>query len=967
MIKKYFYIILITIWSCNNYPQTEYETIIQNIQTEAWGNVSDVTLMDAEVTNDLTSINTNGSWTEIDYNDTTIPWEPFNHLKKLRNFSLAYTLPSSTHYKSTSLFNAIEKALEYWDIQDPQTTNNNWWNIIGTPKELGLVLVILRAGEQNIEAALETNLTNQMNRGDIYGTTGANQLDIAIHFLYRGVLKESVSITNTAVTQAFLPIKLSSGSEELQHDFSFRQHGPQMAIFSYGRVFIEGEISMAYRLRGTSYAIPASKLDLLVQFTNKTVLNILRGQHADFSTIGRGVTRNDLTFSASFVNTLKQLKLLDPENSNAYDAAIARLEGSQPASYMVNDNHTQYWRSDFALHNRSGYSFSVRSSSTKVEKTEHINGENLKGNYLADGGNCIMVDGDEYYNIFPVWDWSKIPGTTIPAVTSFPLPERSGVLGKSTFSGGVSDGIYGIKTYYQTEYKTFAKKGWFFFDDEVVCLGSEITSTASQTIASTLNQSHLDGSIIVSENGDPTTLNSGLHTYNNTADWLLHDNIGYFFPSGGQLNISNQAQSGSWKSINNLRSDELITEDVFKLWLDHGVQPTNSSYAYIVVPNKTTVAEMQNYDQSTITILENSNDIQAVRHNDLNLLQIIFYKAGVYHYDSVKIQVDKRCVMMLKNIGTPEVTIHVADPSKSSTNINAYFNFPEIAATRYLNLNLSDGAYAGSTSEFTINSDTPIQLLENKFSIHDAYVRSGSFANTNFGNEYLTVKNSNGDYAREIYLKFDISTIPGTISSAKLKMEVDVAASDVTSTSWDTKFVSNDSWKESSITWNNKPASGTILDNQKGKSNGYVQWDVTNQVVSESLGDGTISLSITSKNTGGQTHATFRSKEYASESGKPKLVIQYEPTLSVESLESLKPEFTIYPNPASFKIFVKTKNGITINYLEIIGIKGQVMAKFNKINNNLLEIDISRYSNGIYILKIINHLGQVSTKKFLKL
>ncbi|EOR94162.1 hypothetical protein ADIARSV_2657 [Arcticibacter svalbardensis MN12-7] len=54
--------------------------------------------------------------------------------------------------------------------------------------------------------------------------------------------------------------------------------------------------------------------------------------------------------------------------------------------------------------------------SSRTRGTESLNNENLLPNWLPFGATAIIRTGDEYYNIFGVWDWTKIPGVTNPAV-----------------------------------------------------------------------------------------------------------------------------------------------------------------------------------------------------------------------------------------------------------------------------------------------------------------------------------------------------------------------------------------------------------------------------------------------------------------------------------------------------------------------------------------------------------------------
>ena len=76
-------------------------------------------------------------------------------------------------------------------------------------------------------------------------------------------------------------------------------------------------------------------------------------------------------------------------------------------------------------------------------------------------------------------------------------------LGESDFVGGVSDGDMGVVAYKmnndQDGVDVSAKKAWFFLGKEVVCLGSDISTSAGYPLTTTLNQCLLSGNVYCSE------------------------------------------------------------------------------------------------------------------------------------------------------------------------------------------------------------------------------------------------------------------------------------------------------------------------------------------------------------------------------------------------------------------------------------------------------------------------------------
>ena len=62
--------------------------------------------------------------------------------------------------------------------------------------------------------------------------------------------------------------------------------------------------------------------------------------------------------------------------------------------------------------------------------------------------------------------------------------------GLTDFVGAVTDGLYGAVAFdFRSPHDMVkAKKSWFFFDDEYVCLGTDINSRPDLPVATTINQ-----------------------------------------------------------------------------------------------------------------------------------------------------------------------------------------------------------------------------------------------------------------------------------------------------------------------------------------------------------------------------------------------------------------------------------------------------------------------------------------------
>ena len=297
--------------------------------------------------------------------------------------------------------------------------------------------------------------------------------------------------------------------------------------------------------QGTKYALSTEKIQLLSKFMRQTYYQAIRGKYMLFDVLGRGISRKDITDKSATALFAERMAVLDPEHIEEYKAIIARLKDEQAADYKLKPLHTHYFRGDYTLHVRPGYTFDVRTVSTRTMRCEYGNGENLKTYFMSDGCTNIVTQGNEYANIFPAWNWRRIPGTTAPQLDTIPMAASDWqTRGTSTFAGGVSDSIYGVSAYaYMDNYagvNTGAKKAWFFFDNEVVCLGSGINSTSYAPVYTTINQCLLDDkNILLSQNKQQTTIKKGEFSYD-SPDWA-----GYSYA------ISNKRAHGMTSTIQN--------------------------------------------------------------------------------------------------------------------------------------------------------------------------------------------------------------------------------------------------------------------------------------------------------------------------------------------------------------------------------------------------------------------------------
>jgi len=590
----------------------------------------------------LAAQRSDGSWADINYSVLSLPWDPKKHLDRLQEMAVAYQNGKSPDHRSASMLQGIKNGLEYWFDRKPQS--EGWWfNKVGQQLALEHILVLM---EGDLPAGLIQVGTTYFNDPttptvSAQKATGQNLVWFAQEQLVRGVLRNSEDDVSSAI-DALESTATITTAEGIQPDYSFHQHGPQLYVGGYGMGVLMDGASSARLVDGTRFAYPKDKIDILADYLFNGSRYMVRGKMLDYGAVGREIARPGGGAEApGLITVCYNLVPIKPETKRECDALQAHIQGTgEPYSFI---GHKHFWNSDFTVHQRRAYYTSVKMASHRTYGTESIVGENLKGYWIPFGVNYIAQRGDEYLDIFPVWDWAHLPGVTSPEEVP-PIPGHVSQLG--SFAGGVSDGMYGasaMKLDIESGTSIHATKAWFFFDDEFVALGAGISSKARTAVNTTVNQSLLRGNVVVDGSNVPAEKQRL-----SDVSWVLHDGVGYIFPDKSSIVLSAGPRSGSWSTINALEAKNPVTKDLFAIWLDHGVTPADGSYQYIVVPgtDAKTLAHYAKYNP--IRILANSADVQAVRHENAGISEIVFYSSGQLQLrKGLIIRVDQPCLLLL--------------------------------------------------------------------------------------------------------------------------------------------------------------------------------------------------------------------------------------------------------------------------------------------------------------------------------
>ena len=333
--------------------------------------------------------------------------------------------------------------------------------------------------------------------------------------------------------------------------------------------------------------------------------------------------------------------------------------------------HAWYTGDRIAQH-RNDYAFMLCMPSSRHPNYESIDEANRCGWYTCDGSLYLYTDAD--YHSFDGINFIaneriayRIPGVTADERKRKPWSFRSGWRSTRDFSGCMQldrkyaagafdyeayhyeghenddktdDGYGGGYIYHEND--LVAKKAYFFFDKECVCLGAGITSTMNSPVNTTVEHRRL-----VKENGtafgleditvDGTLMPKSEYSERKTgAKYATLEGVGsYVLLENSEIYYNKYSVKGEMKvddmyfipSAEDKKYYE-VGKPFFELGISHGANPTNASYAYAVLPYASADAAGAYSDAPEVEIISNTRELQAVRKPTLGISFYVFHKAG---------------------------------------------------------------------------------------------------------------------------------------------------------------------------------------------------------------------------------------------------------------------------------------------------------------------------------------------------
>ncbi|HMD01043.1 MAG TPA: polysaccharide lyase family 8 super-sandwich domain-containing protein, partial [Ferruginibacter sp.] len=386
----------------------------------------------------IKSVQPDGSWPGINYKDVSrTGFQHSRHLENMLSLARAFRKPGTEFYLNAEVKKTVSMALDFW-IDHDFICENWWWNEMGTPNLMINILLLMDndlTDKQRKEGARIANRANLQASG---ARPGGDLIQIDGMLGKQALFLRNEDTLVRVINVMISEIKIADG-RGLQPDMSFHHRVDNViSTLTYGTGYASAFAYWAVKIAGTKFKFPEEAIKLLIDYYLDGICQSMAfGMYPDPGAMNRDISRKG-AMAPSGPGLAENLHKASSYRGDEMDAII-QSRGKVKRLAISKDRF--YWHSEYYTQQRPGYFASVRMFSSRQNNMEQPhNEEGILNHHYSDGASFITRTGKEYYDIFPVWDWVKIPGTTITQKPSIPHWNQLAKKGLRDFVGGVTDG-----------------------------------------------------------------------------------------------------------------------------------------------------------------------------------------------------------------------------------------------------------------------------------------------------------------------------------------------------------------------------------------------------------------------------------------------------------------------------------------------------------------------------------------------
>lgn len=484
-------------------------------------------------------------------------------------------------------------------------------------------------------------------------------------------------------------------------------HGKQCLIWGYPIDGTFSALNMLGMLKGTPWAKSLSKenVDALMNFMrggNWYYYKGFRLPGLDRGSYVYNPTEKDIpylkmlnvllrnwsgSFNAKQLDELKQLQTEAKQhriNMDGYDEGLY----SGTRWFFNNDDLTKK-NKDYHLH--------INMASVRCDGLESAAFADNYNFCPTDGATLFQRNGDEYFRVMGGWDVLSLPGVTARQGMNQlkPVTNWRGYCSRHNFAAGATYGGENAVAGYIFEkingnmkkdshaalkaekenpilYGVKAHKSYFILGDYMIALGAGITNLNPEMegrIHTTIEQTAWSSPVVVQNTND--ILSAGkektLTAHKQKFNWISQENkFSYALLPGSahQLHMICEKRPTMWSKLNpSNKNKKDLPESVstLRLWIDHGQEPVNDSYGYVVYMGNGMAVNKPFFE-----VLRNDTLVQAIRTHKQNVTEAVFYDANSQlKAKGLTLKVSAPCAVLIEK-NQKKQTITVTDATMNA-------------------------------------------------------------------------------------------------------------------------------------------------------------------------------------------------------------------------------------------------------------------------------------------------------------
>jgi len=470
---------------------------------------------------------------------------------------------------------------------------------------------------------------------------------------------------------------------------------------AYANGGYDGATKMVYFFSRTPFHVSEEGHRILKESLLKTRLfcnketwpTSMSGRHPN----GKGKLSADHYKFMALSGTPDRKNKIDEEMAAAY---LRLMLGKKPSKtvkrlqklgYKAESDPNGNWTMNYAalgIHRRDNWSATAQGHNRYLWAAEHYIGANYYGRYMKHG-QVQIISGDKNPSVFTSgfnvngWDWGRFAGTTaihLPIeklrANILNIDQLTGyeemLISDEIFAAAISlegkNGAWAMKLHEHDKYNGshHATKSVFFFDNRIICLGSDIENTNTEyETETTLFQNYLN------EESESITFNKNeinqfpfKQVSQTKRASLLTDNVGnsFYIPAKYTVEVGKQLQHSKDQKKETPNKGNFTTAVI-----KHGKAPKNADYEYAILVQSTHnelvqfAKQMSKKKKMAYTVLQKNKQAHIVRDHATEITAFALFESNSNVNQSDLISVNAPALVMIKDKDNTKI-MSLCDP-----------------------------------------------------------------------------------------------------------------------------------------------------------------------------------------------------------------------------------------------------------------------------------------------------------------